>query len=245
LLLFLQKKKNLPSLELHPMINKIVQTVAEALHGIPDGATVLMGGFAGTGEPRHLLAGLLEQGAKELTIVGIHAGMPDDALGALVRAGRVRKVIVSWARSPDGPIPLEPLLREGRAELELVPQGTLAERIHAAGSGVPAFFTATSVGTPLAHGKEHREIDGRTYVLEKAIFADVALIEAWQADRWGNLTYRRAGRNLNAVMAPAAKLTIAQAQHIVPLGDLDPDHIVTPGIHVQRVVHIPYGDPPL
>jgi 3-oxoadipate CoA-transferase alpha subunit len=227
------------------MIDKTVRTVAEALNGIPDGATVLMGGFAGTGEPRHLLAGLLEQGAKDLTIVGIHAGMADDALGALVAAGRVRKAIVSWARSPTGPIPLEPLLREGRAELELVPQGTLAERIHAAGSGVPAFFTATSVGTPLAKGKEHREIDGRIYVLEKAIFADVALIEAWQADRWGNLTYRRAGRNLNAVMAPAAKLTIAQAQHLVELGTLDPDHIVTPSIYVQRVVHIPYGNPPL
>ena len=227
------------------MIDKTVRTVAEALSGILDGAVVLIGGFAGAGEPRHLLAGLLEHGARDLTIVGIHAGMADDGIGALVAAGRVRKAIVSWARGFDGPIPIEALLRSGRAELELVPQGTLAERIHAAGCGVPAFFTATSVGTPLAHGKEHREIDGRTYVLEKAIFADVALIEAWQADRWGNLTYRRAGRNLNAVMAPAAKLTIAQTQHLVGLGEIDPDHIVTPSIYVQRVVHIPYGDPPL
>ena len=201
--------------------------------------------FAGAGEPPHLLDGLLEQGARDLTIVAIHAGMPDDAIGRLVAAGRVRKAIVSWARSPTGPIPLAALLRESKAELELVPQGTLAERIHAAGSGVPAFFTATSVGTPLARGKEHREINGRTYVLEKAISADVALIEAWQADRWGNLTYRRAGRNLNPVMAAAAKLTIAQTQHLVELGTIDPDHITTPGIYVQRVVHIPYGDPPL
>ncbi len=227
------------------MIDKVARSVAEALQGIRDGSVVLIGGFAGTGEPRHLLDGLLEQGARDLTIVAITAGMPDDAIGRLVAAGRVRKAIVSWARSPTGSIPLEPLLRAGKAELELVPQGTIAERIHAAGSGVPAFFTATSVGTPLAMGKEHREIDGRTYVLEKAIFADVALIEAWQADRWGNLTYRRAGRNLNAVMAPAAKLTIAQAQHLLELGAIDPDHIVTPGIYVHRVVHIPYGDPPL
>lgn len=227
------------------MIDKTARTVAEALADIRDGAVVLIGGFAGAGEPRHLLAGLLEQGARDLTIVGIHAGMADDGLGALVAAGRVRKAIVSWARNPNGPIPLAAMMREGRAELELVPQGTLAERIHAAGSGIPAFFTATSVGTPLAAGKEHREIDGRTYVLEKAIFADVALIEAWQADRWGNLTYRRAGRNLNPVMAPAARLTIAQAQHLVELGTLDPDTSATPGIYVQRVVHIPYGDPPL
>ena len=227
------------------MIDKTVRSVAEALAGIRDGAVVLIGGFAGAGEPRHLLDGLLEQGARDLTIVAITAGMNDDGIGRLVAAGRVRKAIVSWARGFDGPIPIEALLRAGRAELELVPQGTLAERIHAAGSGVPAFFTVTSVGTPLARGKEHREIDGRTYVLEKAIFADVALIEAWQADRWGNLTYRRAGRNLNAVMAPAAKLTIAQTQHLVGLGEIDPDHIVTPSIYVHRVVHIPYGDPPL
>jgi len=226
------------------MIDKIVRTVADALAGVQDGAVVLIGGFAGAGEPRHLLAGLLEQGARDLTIVGIHAGMPDDGIGHLVAAGRVRRAIVSWARSPTGPIPIEALIRAGKAELELVPQGTLAERIHAAGAGVPAFFTATSVGTTLARGKEHRDIDGRTYVLEKAIFADVALIEAWQADRWGNLTYRSAGRNLNPVMAAAAKLTIAQAQHLVELGTIDPEHIVTPGIYVQRVVQIPYGDPP-
>ncbi|MCC7282808.1 MAG: 3-oxoacid CoA-transferase subunit A [Acetobacteraceae bacterium] len=227
------------------MIDKTVHSAAAALAGVKDGAVVLVGGFAGAGEPRHLLEALLEHGAKDLTIVAIHAGMQDDGIGRLVAAGRVRRAIVSWARSPAGPIPLQALLHEGKAELELVPQGTLAERIHAAGAGVPAFFTATSVGTPLAHGKEHREIDGRTYVLEKAIFADVALIEAWQADRWGNLTYRRAGRNLNPVMAAAAKLTIAQAQHLVALGTIDPDHITTPGIYVQRVVHIPYGDPPL
>ena len=226
------------------MIDKTVASAAEALAGVRDGAVVLIGGFGGVGEPAHLIAALLEQGARELTIVGIHAGMQDDPIGRLVAAGRVRKAIVSWARSPAGPIPIEALCRAGKAELELVPQGTLAERIKAAGAGVPAFFTATSVGTPLAHGKELREIDGRSYVLEKAIRADVALIEAWQADRWGNLTYRRAGRNLNPVMAAAAELTIAQAQHLVPLGALDPDHIVTPGIYVHRVLHHPYGNPP-
>ncbi len=200
------------------MIDKTVRTVTEALAGVRDGAVVLIGGFAGAGEPRHLLAGLLEQGARDLTIVGIHAGMADDGIGALVAAGRVRKAVVSWARNPNGPIRLAAMMREGRAELELVPLGTRAERIHAAGSGVPAFFTATSVGTCLARGKEHREIDGRTYVLEKAIFVDVALIEAWQADRWGNLTYRGAGRNLNPVMAAAARLTVAKTQHLVDLG---------------------------
>ena len=227
------------------MIDKTVRTAADALAGVRDGAVVLIGGFGGAGEPRHLLDALFEQGATDLTIVGIHAGMADDGIGRLVAAGRVRKAIVSWARNPTGAIPLAAQMAAGRAELELVPQGTLAERIHAAGAGVPAFFTATSVGTALAAGKETRDIDGRTYVLEKAIHGDVALIEAWQADRWGNLTYRRAGRNLNPVMAAAASLTIAQTQHLVPLGAIDPDHIVTPGIYVHRVVHIPYGDPPL
>jgi 3-oxoadipate CoA-transferase alpha subunit len=158
--------------------------------------------------------------------------------------GRVRKIVCSFPRSA-GSVVLEELYRDGRIELEIVPQGTMAERMRAAGAGLAAFYTPTAVGTALAEGKETRDFEGRTYVLEDAIFADVALIEAWQADRWGNLTYRRAGRNLNAVMAPAARLTIAQAQHLAELGGIDPDHIVTPGIYVHRVVHIPYGDPPL
>ncbi|HEY0419755.1 MAG TPA: 3-oxoacid CoA-transferase subunit A [Acetobacteraceae bacterium] len=224
------------------MIDKTVRSAAEALEGVRDGAVVLMGGFGHVGEPMALMDGLIEQGAKDLTIVGIHAGVAEDHVARLVGLGRVRKVIVSWTRSTT-PSAFAPLYAAGRIELELVPQGTLAERIRAAGAGVPAFFTATAAGTILAEGKETREIDGRVYVLEQAINADLALIEAWEADRWGNLTFRRAGRNLNPVMATAAKLTVAQAQHLRPLGGIDPDHIVTPGIYVHRVLHHPYGDP--
>ena len=225
------------------MIDKTVRSMAEAMAGVQDGATVLVGGFAGVGEPRDLLEGLIEQGAKDLTLVSNTVGRPGSGIGRLVELGRIRRLIVSWARS-NPPGPFEQLYKDRKIELELVPQGTLAERMHAAGSGVPAFFTATSVGTPLARGKEHRRIKGRTYVLEDAIHGDLGLVEAWQADRWGNLTYRRAGRNFNPVIAKASKLTVVQAQHIVPLGELDPDHIVTPGIFVSRVLHIPYGDPP-
>lgn len=225
------------------MIDKTVRSMAEAMDGIKDGATVLVGGFATVGEPRDLLEGLIEQGAKDLTIVSNTTGRAGSGIGKLIELGRVKRLIVSWARS-NPPGPFEALYKEGKIELELVPQGTLAQRMHAAGSGIPAFFTATSVGTPLAQGKEQRNYHGRSYVLEEAIFGDVALIEAWQADRWGNLTYRRAGRNFNPVCAMAAKLTIAQAQHIVPVGDIDPDHVVTPGIFVSRVLHVPYGDPP-
>ncbi|MGH7211616.1 MAG: 3-oxoacid CoA-transferase subunit A, partial [Acetobacteraceae bacterium] len=141
------------------------------------------------------------------------------------------------------PVVFETLYRAGKIELDIVPQGTLAERIHAAGAGIPAFFTATGVGTKMAMGKETREIRGRTYVLEQALEGDVALVEAWEADRWGNLTYRRAGRNFNPVMAMAGKLTIVQSQHIKGLGEIDPDNVHTPGIFVDRVLHVPYGDP--
>jgi 3-oxoadipate CoA-transferase alpha subunit len=225
------------------MIDKTVRSMAEAMDGIKDGSVVLVGGFATVGEPRELLAGLAEQGARDLTIVSNTVGRSGSGIGNLVELGRVRRLIVSWTRS-NPPGPFEALFKEGKIELELVPQGTLAERMHAAGAGIPAFFTATSVGTPLASGKEHRHIKGRTYVLEEAIQGDVALVEAWQADRWGNLTYRRAGRNFNPVCAMAAKTTIVQTQHILPLGEIDPDHVVTPGIFVSRVLHIPYGDPP-
>ncbi|MBN8892088.1 MAG: 3-oxoadipate CoA-transferase [Rhodospirillales bacterium 70-18] len=225
------------------MIDKTVRSMAEAMADIKDGATVLVAGFAGVGEPRDLLEGLVEQGARDLTIVANTVGRAGSGIGRLVELGRVRRLIVSWARS-NPPGPFEALYKEGKVELELVPQGTLAERMHAAGAGVPAFFTATAVGTPLAAGKEHRRIKGRTYVLEESIFGDVGLVEAWQADRWGNLTYRRAGRNFNPVVAMASRLTIAQTQHIVPLGELDPDHVVTSGVFVDRVLHVPYGDPP-
>ncbi len=225
------------------MIDKTVRTIAEAFAGITDGATILLGGFAGVGDPRALIEGLVETGLKDLTIVANTTGRTDSGLGRLVTQRRVRKIIATFTRrsaSPD----FEAQLAAGDIELEVVPQGTLAERLRAAGAGIPAFFTATSVATTLARGKEHRDFGGRTHVLEQAIYGDVALIEAWEADRWGNLTFRSSGRNFNPVMATAARLTIVQTQHIVPLGALDPERIVTPGLFVHRVVHVPCGDPP-
>jgi 3-oxoadipate CoA-transferase alpha subunit len=224
------------------MINKIVQTMAEAMAGIRDGASVLLGGFGSIGQPNALIDGLIEHGAKDLTIVSNNAGVGRIGLARLLELGRVRKIICSYPRSVD-PTVFEELYRAGKIELEIVPQGTLAERMRAAGAGIPAFFTATAVGTKLAAGKEQREIGGRQYLLEEALAGDVALIEAWQADRWGNLTYRSSARNFNPVMAMAATLTIAQAQHIVDLGALDPEKIATPGIYVNRVLHVPYGEP--
>jgi 3-oxoadipate CoA-transferase, alpha subunit len=224
------------------MINKIVQTMAEAMAGIRDGAMVLVGGFGSIGQPNALIDGLIEHGAKDLTIVSNNAGVGRIGLARLLELGHVRKIICSYPRSVD-PVVFEELYRAGKIELEIVPQGTLAERLRAAGAGIPAFFTATAVGTKLAAGKEQREIGGRHYLLEEALAGDVALIEAWEADRWGNLTYRSSARNFNPVMAMAATLTIAQAQHIVDLGALDPEKIATPGIHVSRVLHVPYGEP--
>lgn len=226
------------------MIDKIVQTMAEAMDGIRDGSTVLLGGFGAVGQPNALIDGLIEHGAKDLTVVANNAGTGRVGLARLMELGRVRKIICSFPRSA-GSVVFEQLYREGKIELEIVPQGTMAERMRAAGAGIPAFFTATSVGTSIARGKEHREFKGRTYVMEEAIDADVALVEAWEADRWGNLTYRSSGRNFNPVMAMAAKLTIVQTQHVVELGALDPERVVTPGIFVNRVLHVPYGDPPL
>jgi len=224
------------------MINRIVQTMADAMAGIGDGSTVLVGGFGAVGQPSALIDGLIEHGAKDLTIVSNNPGVGRVGLARLLELGRVRKIVCSFPRSSD-PVVFEQLYREGKIELEIVPQGTMAERMRAAGAGIPAFFTATSVGTKLAMGKEIREFDGRTYVMEKALPGDVALVEAWQADRWGNLTYRASGRNFNPVMAMASKLTIVQSQHIVELGELDPEKIVTPGMFVDRVLHVPYGDP--
>ena len=224
------------------MINKIVQTMAEAMAGIGDGAVVLLGGFGSIGQPNALIDGLIEHGAKDLTVVSNNAGVGRIGLARLLELGRVRKIICSYPRSVD-PVVFEELYRAGKIELEIVPQGTLAERMRAAGAGIPAFFTATAVGTKLAAGKERRDIGGRQYLLEEALAGDVALIEAWEADRWGNLTYRSSARNFNPVMAMAATLTIAQAQHIVDLGALDPEEIATPGIYVNRVLHVPYGEP--
>jgi 3-oxoadipate CoA-transferase alpha subunit len=224
------------------MIDKTVSTVAEALAGVPHGATLLLGGFGAVGQATHLIEGLLETDVSDLTVVANNAGYGQVGLARLLKAGRVRKLICSFPRIAGSTI-FEELYKAGKLELELVPQGTLAERMHAAGAGIPAFFTPTGAGTKLAMGKETREINGREYVLEEALPGDVALIEAWQADRWGNLTYRAAGRNFNPVAAMAAKVTVVQTQHLVPLGDLDPECIVTPGVFVDRVVHLPYGDP--
>ena len=224
------------------MINKIVPDLTAALAGIPDGATVLIGGFGSVGQPDALIEALIEQGASNLTCVANNAGTGHTGLARLMELGRVRKIICSFPRS-QGSVVFEELYRNGKIELEIVPQGTMAERMRAAGAGIPAFFTATSHGTLLARGKEEREFDGRQYVMEHALHADVALVEAWQADRWGNLTYNQSGRNFNPVMAMAARLTIAQVQHIVELGELDPEKVATPGLFVQRVVRVDRGAP--
>jgi 3-oxoadipate CoA-transferase alpha subunit len=224
------------------MINKIVQSMAEAMAGIRDGSVVLVGGFGSIGQPNALIDGLIEQGAKDLTVVANNSGVGHVGLARLLETGRVRKIVCSFPRTAD-PVVFEGLYRAGKIELEIVPQGTMAERMRAAGAGIPAFFTATAVGTKLAEGKEQREIAGRKYVLEEALPGDVALVEAWEADRWGNLTYRSSARNFNPVMATAAKLTIVQAQHIAELGALDPEKVATAGIYVDRVLHVPYGEP--
>src|SRR3974390_2368221 len=224
------------------MINKIVQDMAEAMSGIKDGSTVLVGGFGAVGQPNALIDGLIHQGATNLTIAANNAGVGHIGLARLLELGRVRKIVCSFPRSSD-PVVFETLYRAGKIELEIVPQGTLAERMRAAGAGVPAFFTATGVGTKLAVGKEQREIGGRQYLLEDALAGAGALIEAWEADRWGNLTFKESGRNFNPVIAMAATLTIVQTQHIRELGEINPDHVVTPGIFVDRVLHVPYGDP--
>ena len=217
------------------MIDKRVGSVAAALEGIRDGSTVLIGGFGAVGQPNELIEGLIEQGAKDLVCVANNAGAGHVGLARLMELGRVRRIICTFPRSV-GSVVFEELYRQGKIELELVPQGTLAERIRAAGAGIPAFFTATAAGTLLARGKETREIGGRHYVLEEALHADVALVEAWQADRWGNLTYRSSGRNFNPIMATAAKMTVAQVHHFAELGTLDPEAIITPGLYVNRVV---------
>jgi 3-oxoadipate CoA-transferase, alpha subunit len=224
------------------VIDKFVRSVADALEGVPDGATILVGGFGPVGHPRALLDGLIEQGATDLVMVANNAGSGRTGLARLIELGRVRKMICSFPRST-GSVAFEEAYRAGRIELEIVPQGTLAERIRAAGAGIGAFYTPTAYGTLLADGKETREIGGRMHVLEHALEAEVALVEAWQADRWGNLTYRLSGRNFNPIMASAGRLTIVQTQHVAELGALDPETIATPGIFVQRVVHVPYGDP--
>jgi 3-oxoadipate CoA-transferase, alpha subunit len=220
------------------MIDKTVANPAEALADVPDGATVMIGGFGTAGLPDELIEALLDQGAKELTVVNNNAGNGDTGLAALIAAGRVRKVICSFPRQVDS-WHFDRAYRAGRLELELVPQGNLAERIRAAGAGIGGFFTPTGYGTALAEGKEVRELDGRMQVFETALHAHIALIKAERGDRWGNLTYRMTARNFGPIMAMAAKTTIASVHELVELGTLDPEAVVTPGIFVQRVVCVP------
>lgn len=222
------------------MIDKRVAGMAEAMAGIRDGSVILLGGFGDVGQPDALLDGLIEQGAANLTVVANNAGRGRTGLARLMELGRVRRIVCSFPRSR-GSVVFEELYSAGRIELEIVPQGTLAERLRAAGAGIPAFFTPTAAGTRLAEGKEMRSFNGRNFILEHALPGDVALIEAWQADRFGNLTYRKSARNFNPVMAMAGRLTIVQAQHLADLGTLDPEAIATPGIFVDRVLHVPYA----
>ena len=219
------------------MIDKIVASLAAAVADVHDGATVMIGGFGPAGQPAELIDALIAQGARDLTIVNNNAGNGEVGLAALLKARRVRKVICSFPRQTDSYV-FDALYRSGEVELELVPQGNLAERIRAAGAGIGGFFTPTGYGTLLAEGKETRVIDGRAYVLEHPIRADFALIKALAGDRWGNLIYRKTGRNFGPIMAMAAKCAIAQVQRTVSLGELDPEAIITPGIFVQRVVAV-------
>ncbi len=219
------------------MIQKEVATLRDAVADIGDGSTVMIGGFGTAGLPNELVGALLEQGAKGLTVINNNAGNGDSGLAALIAARRVRRIVCSFPRQADSHH-FDRLYRSGEIELELVPQGNLAERIRAAGAGIGGFFTPTGYGTELARGKETREIDGRMYVLEAPLHADYAFIKAERGDRWGNLVYRMTARNFGPVMAMAAKTTIATVHEIVPLGALDPEAVVTPGIFVQRIVRI-------
>lgn len=219
------------------MINKVVPSVEEAVAGIPDGATVMIGGFGRAGQPVELIDALIEQGASDLTIINNNAGNGDVGLAALLAKRRVKKIICSFPRQSDSWV-FDGLYREGAIELELVPQGNLAERIRAAGAGIGAFFSPTGVGTELAEGREIREIDGRTYALEYPLKADFALISGLAADRWGNLVFRETARNFGPIMATAATTTVAQVDEIVELGSIDPERVVTPGIFVDRVVAV-------
>ncbi len=222
------------------MIDKRCRSLKEAVADIQDGATILLSGFGEAGHPTDLVHALLDQGARDLTIIANNAGNGYVGVAALLQARRVRKIICSFPKSSQSVV-FNEVYAAGEIALDLVPQGTLAERIRAGGAGIPAFYTPTAAGTPLADGKEVRTFDRRDHVLEPAIRADVALIKAERADRWGNLTYRKAARNFGPIMCMAAAMTIVQVRRHVGLGELDPEHIVTPGIFVDRTVEV--GDP--
>ena len=224
------------------MLDKTVATLEAAVAGVQDGATILIGGFGASGVPTELICALLDQGARELTVVNNNAGNGPEGLSQLVAAGRVRRMICSFARSSNKQNPnavaFADAYRQGKIELECVPQGTMAERMRAAGAGMGPFYTPTSYGTALAEGKETRVFDGVGYVLEQPLKGDFAFVKAQFGDRWGNLVYRYAGRNFGTVMAMAAETTVAQVDRIVELGELAPEHVMTPGIFVQRVIEV-------
>jgi 3-oxoadipate CoA-transferase alpha subunit len=219
------------------LINKTVSSVHEAVADIPDGATVMVGGFGASGSPIELIHALIDQGAKDLTVINNNTGNGEVGLAALIGNGQVRKMICSFPRSSQSRV-FPRLYKEGRIELELVPQGTLAERIRSAGAGIPAFFTPTTVGTVLAEGKETRDFNGRTYVMEPWLKADFALVKCAVADQLGNLTYNKTARNFSPLMCMAARTTIVQTGQLVAAGDIDPEHVVTPGIFVNRLVEV-------
>jgi 3-oxoadipate CoA-transferase alpha subunit len=223
-------------------VASIIENASEAVRGIPDGATVMIGGFGTAGQPVELIDALLGSGATDLTVVNNNAGNGDVGLAALIRAGRVRTIMCSFPRQSDS-WHFDEKYRTGEIELELVPQGNLAERIRAAGAGIGAFYTPTGYGTPLAEGKETREIDGRHYVLEYPIRADYALVKAHRADQLGNLVYRKTARNFGPIMAAAATTTIVQVEDVVPVGALDPENVITPCIYVDRIVKVPAPAP--
>jgi len=217
------------------MINKLASNITTTVADVHDGATIMISGFGGAGLPFELIDALVDQGARELTVISNNAGDQGAGIGNLIRAGRIRKMVCSFPRKSGYDV-FDDLYRAGKLELEVVPQGTLAERIRAGGAGIGGFFTPTAAGTELAEGKETRQIDGVMHVLEKPLKADFALVKARVADRWGNLTYWRSGRNFGPLMAMAAKCTVAQISRFVDLGTMDPEAIITPSIFVQRVV---------
>src|SRR5215471_16624413 len=214
-------------------MNKVLSSPDEAVRDITDGCTILVGGFGLCGIPENLIEALARKGVKNLTTVSNNAGVDEFGLGKLLSTGQIKKHIGSYVGENKV---FEQLVLSGKIELELNPQGTLAERIRAGGAGIPAFFTPTGVGTLVAQGKEVREFDGRPYVMEKALRADFALIKAWKADRWGSLVFRKTSRNFNPMMATAAKITIVEAEHIVEPGEIDPDQVHLPSIYVKRIV---------
>lgn len=213
--------------------SKLMDSMAEAVRDIQDGAVLIVGGFGLCGIPEHLIAALREKGTKDLTVVSNNCGVDDWGLGLLLANRQIKKMVSSYVGENKT---FEKQFLSGELEVELVPQGSLAERIRAGGAGIPGFYTATGVGTPVAEGKEHKTFDGRTYLLERAIVGDFALVKAWKADPLGNLVFRKTSRNFNPMAAAAGKITIAEAEEIVGVGELDPDEIHTPGIYVQRVV---------